>query len=109
MYTSQGGGYHNDTGFFQAPVPGVYYFIATAAGASPHNPTQFHLSVDDTSTISSGYSFFNGQAMEGRFSTAHGVMLLRQGQKVWIRSDGSTYDGVDHTMFSGFLLYPDSS
>ena len=98
-----GNGYDNSTGYFTAPVSGQYFFMATTSSYLNNASANFHIMVDNT-TESYGYS---NRINTNNYATTNAVLNVRQGQTVWVRSNGNRYLFGFETHFSGVLIKPD--
>ena len=103
-FPNQGEAYNSTSGYFVSPYQGLYYVSATTAGFDINQRANFYLYVDSTDVICLGTNYNNGHYV---MTTVHAVLYLNAGQRVWIGSDGSTYNTSYGTFFSGFLLSHD--
>jgi len=103
LHYNHANAYDNDSGYFTAPYPGTYFFLATTASA---NDTLLHtvsLCVDDVVVSEAEIVAVTDDVHST--ATVHSVVGLTAGQKVWLRGDGQEYWGPA-TAFSGFLVSP---
>jgi hypothetical protein len=99
---TEGGSYNHATGYLTVPAAGVYYFIGSSGSNRLDSGAHFSLYVDNTA-IDSAEAYLQDGAEK---SSVHGVVHLQAGQRVWVRSNGDTYDRLI-SAFTGFLLAPD--
>ena len=100
-----GNGYNNTDGYFYVPHSGLYYFSVTAGNHYQNKHVRFCLYVDDTK-LTRGYS----HSSFWDFNTAHAVVHLNKGQRVWVKSaspDSHSYTELFLCSFTGLLVRPD--
>uniref|UniRef100_A0A3B5LLH8 C1q domain-containing protein n=1 Tax=Xiphophorus couchianus TaxID=32473 RepID=A0A3B5LLH8_9TELE len=105
VFINFGQGYNPSTGFFTAPVKGIYYFRYTLLEKRKDMSLGIHL-------------FHNGKHVMGSFEVSDGshesisnaiILQLEQGDEVYMNllsNHGLYDDGNNYTTFSGFLLFP---
>ena len=106
VITNVGGGYHNHTGIFTAPVSGVYVFSFDLL-VSPGEYEHFDI-VQDGKYITTGLAHATGGSVYDSMSRTV-VLRCSQGSEVWVRIGGGTHGtgkiyGGDYTSFSGWLV-----
>ncbi|KAK7495898.1 hypothetical protein BaRGS_00012888 [Batillaria attramentaria] len=102
-YTNQGSAYDTHSGTFRAPVSGTYAFFVTIRPYTD-TPTLVYITLEG-STRATAYASHNYLQ-----ATAHVVLHLSAGQRVWLRNGYSVnhdlYGGA-YSHFSGFLVQAD--
>ena len=106
-----GNGFDDTNNRFQAPIDGLYSFIATAY-VSSHSSSQYHilrLTLNDNATVlNEGYSIMVPASSNYQSAHIHCLVNLTAGDKVDCRtqSAGDTSYNIEHgeSHFSGFLV-----
>ncbi|XP_030590386.1 uncharacterized protein LOC115783615 [Archocentrus centrarchus] len=106
VFTNIGNHYNPNTGFFTAPVRGVYYFRFTGHAAVSESYKMMRLVKNNEAIIFSGDVPPSWSDPEDNAS--NGVVLqLEVGDVVSLQHFGMVWDDQYHrTSFSGFLLFP---
>lgn len=107
VHFNSGNAYSSATGYFTAPYPGVYLFLATTNGY-----TAAHYIYVDSTEVNHGFVTHNAldrNAVSYSTATLQAVVHLRVGQRVWINSgrESGTYYYSSVSSFSGVLLSRD--
>ena len=106
-----GNGFDNTNNRFQAPIDGLYSFIATAY-VSSHSSSQYHilrLTLNDNATVlNEGYSIMVPASSNYQSAHIHCLVNLTAGDKVDCRtqSAGDTAYNIEYgeSHFSGYLI-----
>nr|KAG5705829.1 hypothetical protein BaRGS_030719 [Batillaria attramentaria] len=102
-YTNTGSAYDTHSGTFTAPVAGTYAFYLTIRPYTDTG-TVVHITVEGATKATAYLLHNNLQA------TAHTVVHLNAGQRVWARNGSSVSRdlyGSTYSYFSGFLVQAD--
>jgi hypothetical protein len=105
VHYNLGRSYSPTTGYFTAKFAGIYYFIVTTGGFNNNAEAYHFLVMDNNILLGKAYTYKSGRNAD--YVPFHAVVHLNPGQKVWVQGDGSTYEGGNHSMFTGFLLAND--
>jgi len=110
---NEGGAFNLTSGFFTAPVKGIYHFQFSGVKASSPNYLIIFLRVNDI-TVASAYTdqSYTEPKIVGNYGTVSLIASLRleAGDRValWNWNDGVLHDDGDHhTQFSGWLVEED--
>lgn len=99
-----GNAYNTHVGRFQAPVAGIYHFVATAQSYSS-DYIEFEL-VRDGSYLCRGRGSQSYQSTGTCAATVH----LSAGSDVWVRhysTNGNYIRGSGYSVFTGYLVHAD--
>jgi len=100
-----GGGYDSSTGYYKAPVNGMYRITIQICG----NYDKWFVAFIMANDKQVGYASSLGGSVEVTCATGSALAYLKRGQKVWVRcqlvSANGIYDGLDMwNSFSGVLI-----
>ncbi|XP_022594897.1 heavy metal-binding protein HIP-like isoform X1 [Seriola dumerili] len=106
VFTNTGNHYNSNTGYFTAPVRGVYYFRFTGHLADTDRGTRMRIVKNGHAMVFTGDRLTTSADAED--SISNGVVLqLEVGDVVSVQISGDVWDDQYHrTTFSGFLLFP---
>ncbi|KAG1971159.1 complement C1q-like protein 4 [Pimephales promelas] len=106
VFTNIGNNYNSITGFFTAPVKGVYYFRFTICGVQKNQSRGANLYKNGQNIVSVGQEVYHDQH---RYASNGAVLQLEVGDVICMKLlPGYTiYDSPGNlSTFSGFLIYP---
>uniref|UniRef100_A0A3B4F8D4 C1q domain-containing protein n=1 Tax=Pundamilia nyererei TaxID=303518 RepID=A0A3B4F8D4_9CICH len=106
VFTNTGNHYNPNTGYFTAPVRGVYYFRFTGHIAHYEKNMRMRLVKNSDAMVFIGDR--QTTTTDPEDNASNGVVLqLEVGDVVSVQLSGSVWDDQYHrTTFSGFLLFP---
>ncbi|XP_037629283.1 uncharacterized protein LOC119490139 [Sebastes umbrosus] len=106
IFTNIGNHYNPNTGYFTAPVRGVYYFRFTGHGAHSDYSMKNRLFKNGHPTVTAADRYTT--SIDAEDNASNGVVLqLGVGDVVSVNIEGEVWDDHYHrTTFSGFLLFP---
>ncbi|XP_074498838.1 uncharacterized protein LOC141772077 [Sebastes fasciatus] len=106
VFTNIGNHYNPNTGYFTAPVRGVYYFRFTGHGAHSKYSMKNRLFKNGHPTVTAADR--HTTSIDAEDNASNGVVLqLEVGDVVSVNIGGEVWDDHYHrTTFSGFLLFP---
>ncbi|XP_062305758.1 cerebellin-2-like [Osmerus eperlanus] len=105
VFSNIGNGYDQHTGFFKAPVEGLYYFTFSTFGYNTHLVGA--VLMKGGVRVVSTYDHVSSDSSDGGSNAV--VLELKADEKVSVElwQNARVFDNMNgHTTFSGFLLYP---